>query len=526
MEGSWFSRDPLPLLRLNRPMVEGTMQKGGLRSGAVDFATLRGVFFAAIALALAIAAFIHLVFPILTIGNLAERNFNEGWNVYHALRAAQGGVMYDADPWRVNNYPFLSFYLIAGLDRLVGDLLLTGRLVAILSLGVTAISGALVVRSLGGRALEMAVTACAIPAFFHLTAPAWTGTDDPQSLGHAFMAVGLAVYVADRRSLRHLAWTALFLALGGFTKHNLVAVPVAVTVDILFDSRRRFLIWCSFGAISCAALLVAIKLIAGGDFLGHLLTPRVYLWDHIAYHARKFLITFKLPMLVAIVLLCRSLPGGQGVLLRAYGGAALLSALYFAGGDGTSFNIFLDCAIFLGIASGLAIGQARRSLPEGYLRRFAVLAVPVLALWPAFSRLPQPVDQLRHLPGALALAAGLDQVFGASRDYVASRPGAAVCESLLLCWRAGKPFTLDNFNIRQQVLAGGLDQGPLLARIRAKEFGVIQTSGLIEGDQPGELNPRLTEMNRFTDEFLRAVQENYRLAEDAPRGLYAFYIPR
>jgi len=491
-----------------------------------SFAIWRDRLVAIVTVLLVVATVIHLIFPILTLGSLAERNFNEGWNVYHALRAAQGEVMYDANPWRVNNYPFVSFYLIAWLDWFVGDLLFTGRLVAILSLAVTAVSGGVVVRCLGGRALEAVVTAFAIPAFFHLTAAAWTGADDPQTLGHAFMMVGLAVYVADRRSFKHLGAAALLFALGGFTKHNLVPIPLAVSLDILIMSRRYFAVWCVFSFGALAIMVVATEVLAGGDFLGHLLTARVYLWDHIGYHTRKFLIAFKLPMLVALVLLFRPLPPGQGVLLRAYGVIAWTSALYFAGGDGTSFNIFLDCAIFLAIMSGLAIGQVRQWKPGRWPAALAVLIVPVLAFYPVFSRLPGPVEQLIHFSRTMDGVRLFNTFFSESRQYLAGKSGLAVCENLMVCWRAGKPFVLDTFNERQQVLAGGLDEEPFLKRIRAREFSVIQTSAPIESETPGELNENLTRMNRFTDNFLRTVLENYRLDTNAPSGLYIFYVPR
>ena len=48
---------------------------------------------------------------------------------------------------------------------------------------------------------------------------------------------------------------------------------------------------------------------------------------------------------------------------------------------------------------------------------------------------------------------------------------------VLLCYRAGQPFTLDPFNSRQLILAGKLDQNELIQPIAARAFGVVQLSG-------------------------------------------------
>ena len=45
-------------------------------------------------------------------------NYNEGWNAYHALSVAQGRALYPpADALLPNNYPPLSFHLVAGVGR-------------------------------------------------------------------------------------------------------------------------------------------------------------------------------------------------------------------------------------------------------------------------------------------------------------------------------------------------------------------------------------------------------------------------
>jgi hypothetical protein len=86
--------------------------------------------------------------------------------------------------------------------------------------------------------------------------------------------------------------------------------------------------------------------------------------------------------------------------------------------------------------------------------------------------------------------------------------GPAICESLLLCYRAGQPFTLDPFNSRQLILAGKLDQKELIQRIAARAFGVVQLRAGI-CDDPEAVSSHILhdrrKFNRFTDEVLYAV---------------------
>ena len=65
---------------------------------------------------------------VLTIPLHVSLNYNEGWNAYHALEVMRGSPLYPAAPhFFFNNYPPLSFYLMAGATRLVGDPIVAGR---------------------------------------------------------------------------------------------------------------------------------------------------------------------------------------------------------------------------------------------------------------------------------------------------------------------------------------------------------------------------------------------------------------
>jgi hypothetical protein len=481
----------------------------------------------AVALAAA-AALLALVVPVLTMGFRYEKLYGEGWNAYHAARAAAGETLYSGDPERLVNYPFLSFYLVAWLKPILGDVLYIGRALSLLGLLATVAGSAFIVRRLGGERLDAAFAAACVLGFLLVQAPSWIGANDPQLLAEGLMIGGLACYLGGRVGPARLAATVLLFALAGFTKHNLVAIPAAVTIDILINKRPRFALWCGFAGGVLALFVGLTYLVAGGDFLNEILAPRVLSLAQMKYHPQKFAIAFKIPVLLAAIYLARTLPSYQGVLLRAYAAIALITAILFSSGEGVSFNIFLDVVVCLAIVLGLALQRWRLvlgALPR--VRRFpALLALlPLLMAQPVVTRLPGTVATLLDLPATLAIHAHEAEQFVIATAVLRSHSGPALCESLLMCFDAGKPLLVDTFNTRQMILTGRMAEADLLAEIAARRFAVIELpTGIYLSGQPGVIAPNFFAPPRLSETALRTIDRYYRSSEDA--GGRAFYVPK
>src|SRR5258708_6341493 len=285
---------------------------------------------------------------------------------------------------------------------------------SLIALAATSAGSAVVVRQLGGRALDALFAAACVLGYQVVQAPGWIGSDDPQMLAEACMIGGLAWYLHDRTTIWRLAVTATLLGIGGFTKHNLIAIPAAISLDILWNNRRVFWVWCCFAGATLLALTGLTYLVAGGDFLTELLAPRAIAID-IDHHAQKFAIGFKLPLLIAIVFLARPLPRGQAVLLRSWGIVSLASAVVFSAGEGTSFNIFLDVVLFLGVIAGLALQRWGEWLAEaGQKGRIAMTLLPLVRAQPIVTRLLESTERLVDLPRALRSLSELQDRFMAA----------------------------------------------------------------------------------------------------------------
>ncbi len=230
------------------------------------------------------------VIPVLSSGFNFEKNYSEGWNAYHAFRAASGEVLYSGDPRHFVNYPFLSFYLIAWLKPLFGDVLTIGRALSLIALAAISGGCAVVVRQLGGRPLHALFAAACVLGYQVVQAPGWIGSDDPQMLAEACMIGGLAWYLHDRTTIWRLAVTATLLGIGGFTKHNLIAILAAImggcpsgiaatpcgpyrTSDyLLFNGAISGVIGTSASAPAFAGVLALIEQYLGNRRLGNLNT--------------------------------------------------------------------------------------------------------------------------------------------------------------------------------------------------------------------------------------------------------------
>jgi len=470
-----------------------------------------------------------LLLPIrnfISAGFTFEINYNEGWNVYNAERLIHGELIYDNNYSRVNNYPIGSFLIIAGVDFLFRDLLSSGRLVSLLSFAAIGVLAALAVRRVGGARSDAVFGAGCAMGFCYLVAPAWIIVDDPQTLAEAVMLGALVSYVARPPDCHNLLRTAFLVALGGFIKHSLIAIPAAIALDLAIRSPRRLLLWLAPCAGFAAGFLGLTQLLAGGEFIDHLLSPRIYGWYGARYHLMKYLRLFKFP-LVAIVLSGSPALTADRMVLAAWGTISIISATILSGFEGTSYNMFQDAAVFLGVAAGIAMSGLRNIEMGGRWVKVLANALPFLVAQPILARVPAVATQVYNVGALLDSDRKRQEMFLSDAKYVADRLGPAICESLLLCYVAGQPFILDPFNSRQYMLSGRLDQSELIRRIAAHEFAVIQLRADICDDPTAQschiLHYR-QKIDRFTDEVLYAIDQYYEISRRSTFG--SFYVPK
>src|SRR5262245_30195492 len=105
-------------------------------------------------LLLAVASGIALLNPLALIFRLVSRSYNEGWNAFWTQAVSHSGQLYTSvDSYIANNYPPVSFYLVAFVGRMTGDHVIAGRLVSLASFVVLVLASYLFLRATGAKRL-------------------------------------------------------------------------------------------------------------------------------------------------------------------------------------------------------------------------------------------------------------------------------------------------------------------------------------------------------------------------------------
>ena len=404
--------------------------------------------------------------------------YNEGWNAYFAVRAvtAGAGPLYPpAGDLVFNNYPPLSFYLVGWVGRWVtGDMIVAGRIVALVSLLACAGLLGLCVYRLGGGWRTSAATALLLALFAADFFPRYVAMDDPQWLGHAVMLGGLAVLLRGHRSgtmkARDIVPAALLMLAGGFIKHNLIALPLAVTLWLAVTDRRAALIWLASGLLGLGAAAAVVEArygaVAFADVLHH---PRAYSAHRMGEACGRLLPMLPMVLLAGPMLHRRAQgparPDSAVPLVWLFVGIAAVTGLAQRLGNGVSYNAHFETLIAACLLFGLALSRsgARWSTT-------AIALLTALAAAPLAFDVPQRLADTRaDLCCATARAAAWQPVIA----RIAAVKGEAACETLALCYWAGKTFTLDMFNLTQSVRVNG-PSARLQALLDQHRIGIVE----------------------------------------------------
>jgi hypothetical protein len=441
---------------------------------------------------------------------------NEGWNAYHALLAMSGGVLYPPmDSFISTNYPPLSFFIVGGLGRWLGDEIIAGRVIALASLLVLAVNVFRLTCLLGARRFLAAVSALLFLLYMAIHAAPYVAMDDPQLLGHAFITFGTLAFLEARGAARprpRIFLSSACCVAGVLIKQNLIVLPLALFLWSVLYERRLLLPWTLsslFLGLGATALGSAVY---GANMLpGIFLHQRVMSIHILEYNIARFILPLT-PLLVFAALLGtlgRRKP--QVVLALTYTAVAAGLGLFFLTGRGCDVNIVFDLIIALCICTGLAGEQALSALGDA-ARPWAPAAIACVmasACLPGFSAaLEDAAESLRDDRAQRREYAELIAQLASSRGPVA-------CEMLSLCYWAGRDFDIDSHNYLQKMLTGSVDPAALRKRIEERYYAYIQatappkrasppTATMFGADLSREVDQRYVLVRRVGDDILLA----------------------
>jgi hypothetical protein len=414
--------------------------------------------------------------PVLRLGAHIMLGHNEGWNAYYALAAMSGGNLYPApDAFISNNYPPLSFYVTGLFGHLVGgDYVIAGRILSLLSLLIVARNIFAISRWLGADRAAAAMAVAIFVAMFGILTPEYIAQDEPQLFGHALVTSGAVIFLGRPATPSYMVLAAALMIAGGLVKQNLVTLPLALCCWAVIHDRHRLRIFAIAGGLIGGAAAALLYSIWGYSILTAVLfSSRVVDWDRMLVFARvalftKFLIVLCLLTAAACVVLSRR-PQGHFLMLYVLLAAAI--GFPMLSGAGVNFNVLNDFCIALSLGTAALVSlasQERLALPwRGVVqRRLAILAiVATLSLQATgfYEMRPDHYDKLWEQASSQ----------NAVVEILANASGPVACETLVICFWAGKPQEIDFFNYGQKLFTGATTDGELRRRISEHYYAYV-----------------------------------------------------
>jgi hypothetical protein len=487
-------------------------------------AAKRGAFF--LALLLGLLVLLALGAELFTLNAHILKNYNEGWNAYHIMAASQNpAALYPPrESLFGNNYPPLSFFLAGALAKLTGDAIIAGRIMSF-----ACVIGTGLLLAAAARAVGCSVRNASLAALLFWAAPwvivRFTAMNDPELLGNFLDAVALLLILTGPRDLWHVALSALFLTLAEFVKPLYVTLPLALAIWLLVYERRSA-VWLTMFGIGFAILGYAISaFLLKVELFQHVFSPRLFVWSRLTGQPGQLLLVEALPFAASLMLFRQrdSQKDSFAVFAALYAALAFALAVFFSGGDGVSASQMMDAnmAVALGAALYLerfqekceaVFRQEPRPIKEVERAGQARWAFPALA----FTLLLQSVMLVLSFLGLFASRPSLPDLMGTryatqyDTDFVAAHADPVMCESLALCYWAGRKPQLDAFSFHQAVQTGARPAGDLVRLIDRQAFSLIQ---LQPGSYFGPPSP-----------FWTAITRSYYLDHQDKNGL--FLVPR
>jgi hypothetical protein len=230
-----------------------------------------------------------------------------------------------------------------------------------------------------------------------------------------------------------------------------------------------------------------------------------------------------LPVLAALVAawLCWKVPERRVLALLL--GCALVVNTIFSGGSGVdingSFGSMLAMVLLCGVFSN-RVPQVSLLRP-GNPRTLISLRSPTVVFSILFLLLAVPMIHSGN--------ARPDQVLEADRDaanrfsvevvYLRQQPGPVLCESMLRCAYAGKPYIYDPFNATRFIGQGKLDANVIVDQIKNHAYGAIQMYNSADY-KLADPEPQMS----FTIPILQAINQYYHPGLENEDG--TIYLPR
>jgi hypothetical protein len=336
--------------------------------------------------------------------------------------------------------------------------------------------------------------------------------DDPQLTGQVIVTGALLAWVRwpPARFPLVLAAAGALIVSGLFIKHNLVALPLALTLDLAL-STPALLPWWLLAAGGGAALVgTALEWTSGRLMLANILTPRRYGVDGLIRLTSLAMVVMAGPLAATIRSIHRRHSSAGLRLVTLYFATSMLAGIVFSGGSGADLNMFFDAFVAVSIGFGLALTALDHRPEARGLLLFAVAGWLALAT-PLRLLTPTRYESLREREADTRTDVA----------FVRAAAGDAYCEQMLVCYEAGKPLVLQPYFAPELVAAGSVPVEAVEGLFAFRVFSVVQLDRPLNAQADDTGRPA---QQRLPPSVLRVIDREYRLVRTSSNG--AFYVRR
>jgi hypothetical protein len=443
-------------------------------------------------------------------------NYGEGPLLDQAWRLARGDAIYAPlsvdPPYTITNYPPLYPLLQAPFVATQGAALWYGRLIALISAGVTALFLGFTARAIT-RDWSAGVAAgalfLAIPYTLH-----WSALARTDMLALALSMIGLYCVAIRPRGNINLILAILFMGLAAYTRQTyLLAAPLAACAWLWgIGERARAMTFAAWFAAAIMVVFAILIVLTDGGIFFHIVTANVNALsgDPIRIYAEEW--AQHLPILAvagALVII-----GGVGLALTRRddpdegSAAGWMAGVYVVGAlggaltiakIGSDVNYLLELSAAACLAAGVIVGWLKR-VP---LIKVGALGVVALQIVLAFGLSESKYYRIVYERTTPEQRAGIEQLLIRAGDVSTLNGRLPLTdEHMALLPMLGLPLTFQPFELSQLAAAGVWDETAFVAAMRRGDYPIILLY------QPMR-NPSLR-FERWTPNMLRAINDVYR----------------
>lgn len=277
------------------------------------------------------------------------RDPNESWNASLVMHLVHNEPLYGGQP--TNNYPPLSFEVLAVAVRAGAEPVTAGRALSLLSLlvTITCFAGALLRLGVSSEGAALAAVLCVASLLLYSH---YVGICDPQFFAHAVSSGALLLALRGQ-----LITSGALFAVSLLIKHNLVALPLAVAAMLAREHRAKA--WSVSFVVALVGGLALARLHYGAPFFVGLATPRAYVVGDAAWAAVKWV--SKLSPLIALSVWGRT----RNAAFEWFGALAIIGFVVGCvaqGGAGVDSNALFECIFGVAVCAALAVERSPRWL--------------------------------------------------------------------------------------------------------------------------------------------------------------------